>query len=268
MSGSAVMAGLRALGWAVRTGMADHGVIFTVWSWFFGWFLRILAQVLFFVVIGGLLGPEQRRFLFVGNAVLLMAAHSLLATASTTWERNYGTFALLVASPTSPGLVLFGRSLFWVPEGLACAVGALLILGPVAGLSLSVTTVLWCLPVLLLIGLTTYALGIFLGALALLAVDLRNVMSSAMLTLMMVLCGVNLPAGALGTVPGAVAAALPLTHGLRAVREIVAGTVDGHVALLALAELGVGIGWFAAAAVVMRLLAVRSRVDGAPLFAD
>ena len=158
---------LRILGYAAGSGLSDYSAAFTVRTWFLGWYSRILAQVLFFATIGSLLGRSHTRYLLIGNAVFLMTLHGLLTTASTTWERDSGTLPLLVAAPTPAPLVLAGRSLFWVPQGLACALGSLVLIGLPLHVSLPALRLLQCLPMLLLIGLSSYCLGLFLGALVL-----------------------------------------------------------------------------------------------------
>lgn len=257
---------LAVLGWATRAGAADHSVIFTWKTWLFGWFLRMLAQVLFFTTIGNLIGPGQARFLLIGNAVLMVTLHGLHTTASTTWEIENGTLPLLVASPSNPALVLAGRSLFWLPDGLACGLGAIGILSPVGGLHLTAGRVALVLCLLVVIALASYCLGLFLGALVLTAPDLRNVVSNATLTAMMALCGVEFPRADLGPGLDRAGAFLPLTHGLQAVRDVLAGAADSHTALLAAQEAAVGGAWLAAATAVLALRARRSRRDGAALF--
>ena len=257
---------LAALGWAARAGAADHGVMFKWQTWLFSWFVRMLAQVLFFTVIGSQIGPGQARFLLIGNAVLMVTLHGLHTTASTTWEIENGTLPLLVASPSSPALVLAGRSLFWLPDGLACGLGAILLLSPVGGLHLTPGRVVLVTGLLVVIALASYCLGLFLGSLVLTAADLRNVVSNATLTAMMALCGVEFPRADLGAGLDRVGAVLPLTHGLQAVRDVLGGAAGAHTAVLAGQEAAVGCLWLAAASAVLALRARRSRRDGAALF--
>ena len=257
---------LRIAWYATRSGLSDYSAAFTWRSWLAGWYLRILAQVLFFATMGALLGHSQTSYLLIGNAVFLMATHSLLATASTTWERDSGTLPLLVASPAPAWLVLLTRSLFWIPEGLACAVGALLIIGPPLGVSLPLVRLLWCVPMLTLIGATTYCLGVFLGSVVLARNDLRNVVGNAVSTTMMAICAVNVPAAALGPLVRRVADLLPLTHGLVAIRATLAHGPDAAVAAQLGYEAATGAGWLVAALLTLRVMERRSRRDGRIVF--
>lgn len=257
---------LRILGYAVRSGLSDYGAAFTVRTWFLGWYSRILAQVLFFATIGSLLGRSHTRYLLIGNAVFLMTLHGLLTTASTTWERDYGTMPLLVAAPVPAPLVLAGRSLFWVPQGFACALGSLVLIGLPLHISLPVVRLLQCLPMLLLIGLSSYCLGLFLGALVLSNNDLRNVVSNAATTMMMAVCGVDVPLSVLPVPVRSVSDVLPLTHGLRAVRQTLDGGPAGAALWQLALEAATGVGWLLVALAVLRWLESRSRRDGRIVF--
>jgi ABC-2 type transport system permease protein len=68
--------------------------------------------------------------------------------------------------------------------------------------------------------------------------------------------------------PDRIAAVLPLTHGLAAIRETLASGPDRHVALLAGAEIAVGAGWLVAGVAILGWLARRSRRDGMVLFSQ
>lgn len=116
------------LRYAFLCGWRDYQAIFTVKTWLAGWFVRVVAQVSFFALIGRLLGSDERtEFLLIGNAVLLAALSTMFAVASTSWERWQGTLPLLVASPTGSVLVFFGRSAFWIPDALSSSLGTLFV---------------------------------------------------------------------------------------------------------------------------------------------
>ena len=85
---------------------------------------------------------------------------------------------------------------------------------------------------------------------------------------MMALCGVDVPPSVLPAPVRALSEVLPLTHGLMAVRLVLAGrSLTAAAGPLAL-ELATGAGWFLAALLILRRLETRSRRDGRILFAD
>lgn len=256
----------RIVWYSVRSGLADYTIIFTWRTWLFGWYLRILAQVMFFASIGWLLSPNDTQYLLVGNAVAMMSVHSLFATASTAWERRCGTLPLIVASPARPIVVLASRSLHWIAEGLVCSLGSLIIVGQLLGVGLPLARIVSAVPLLILVGCSTYALGLFLGALVLNRTDLRNVVSNAVTATMLAICGVNVPVQAFGPVAEMAAPLLPLTHGLAAIRAVLSGDSMGSIAAQALWEGAVGVAWFAAAVAVLHWMEWRARRSGGLVF--
>ncbi len=162
------MTTLRIMRYALLSGAYDYGSIYTWRSWLGGWFLRVLAQVSFFALIGRLLGAEQQTwFLLVGNAVMLAAMEGVWALNMVGWERSAGTLPLLAASPTSPVLVLASRGVYLIADGSISALGALFVLGPLFGLPLPWPRVLLVIPLTILVGASAYCLGTFLGGIVL-----------------------------------------------------------------------------------------------------
>ncbi len=237
---------LRVVRYAAFAGAVDYLSIYTWRSWLGGWFVRVLAQVTFFALIGKLVavGHDQAVwFLLVGNAVMLAAMEGVFALNMVNWERNSGTLALLAASPTSPVVVLSSRGVYLVADGTVSAVGALLVLGPVFHLPVSWPSALLIIPLMVLIGLSAYSLGTFLGGLVIGFRSVNSIVVNVGIVVLMALCGVNVP---LDAYPGPVlwvSHLLPITSGLVAVRDVVAGHLGAAVPH-ALAEVGVAAGWF------------------------
>ena len=77
--------------------------------------------------------------------------------------------------------------------------------------------------------------------------------------LMLLLCGVNVPLGALPGWLEAVGRALPLTHAIEAAREVAAGATLGDVGGLIAREAAIGAGYAAAAYVLLRFFEEESR---------
>lgn len=242
--------------------------MYTWRTWTAGWLLRVVAQVIFYSLMGRLVGSDERlHFLVVGNAVMLCATTVIFVVQSTTWERSTGTIPLLIAAPVSPLVVLFGRSVQWIPDAVASSLVAFAVAGPLFGVPVPLPRALWVLPLLLLVTLTTYLMGTFFGSLVLRYADARNLVSNVVGATMMAVCGVNVPLSFFPEWVQAVARCLPLTHGLEAVRGVLAAAPAGQVLADVVVEIAVGLGWFMLAAASFRWFAEGGRKDGSIEFA-
>lgn len=256
-------ADLRVLSTATATARADLAAMYTWKTWLGGWLLRVLAQVTFFALIGQLLGSrDTAQYLAVGNAVAIVVVEAMMVVASTTWERNAGTLPLLVASPGRLPLVFVGRSVQWLADGTACACIAFYVVGGVFGVPLGSVSTLLVVPLIAVIGLSTYAFGLLAAALVLKAVALRNVVSNVGYLTLMAVTGVQVPVSFWPDWIGGIAQLLPVTHGLAGVRGLVTGAPLSEVAGNAALELAVGAGWLTVALLSFRQLAESGRRDG------
>jgi ABC-2 type transport system permease protein len=253
---------LRIIRYAFLSGAQDYGSIYTWKTWLGGWFLRVLAQVTFFALLGRLLNSaEQTWFLLVGNAVMLAAMEGVWALNMVAWERNAGTLPLLVASPTNPVVVLASRGTYLIGDGVVSALGALFIIGPIFGLPLPWPRILLVLPLTVLVGASAYCFGTFLGGILLGFRWLNNLVANVGLVTVMTLCGVNVPLAAYPAPVARVAELLPLTHGLIAIRHVLAGRLAAAAAQ-ALAEAAVGAGWLLGCMLTFGWFVARGRRDG------
>lgn len=214
---------LRVIGHSSANALADLRATYTWRSWAFGWLGRMLAQVTFFVLLGkAVAGPDQMRYLVLGNALMTCVMEAMSVVPSSTWERVEGTLPLLVASPTRPVWVLLGRSLEWPVSGTATSLVALFVLGPAFGVSWQLAQVPLVVVLVVLTALGTYLLGICLSAVVLVNRGLRNVLSNASYLVMMAICGVMVPVAYWPTWVGLLADTIPLTHFLEALRAVAA----------------------------------------------
>ncbi len=258
---------LAVLRHAAVCGFADFGFTYTIWTWLFGLFVRMVAQVAFFAFIGRLLeSPEQVEFLFVGNVVMAAAAGALTTVVATSWERGAGTLPLLVASPTSPVLVLMGRSVWFVGNGLLLALGALMLVAPMFDVALPWARLPALVALLVLVTLSTYMAALFLGAVVLRATGARRTAANVARLVVMAFGGVSVPRSLFPEAVERAAGLLPLTHGLDAIRGLFAGgAVTGILGDAALEAL-VASGWMVLALVTFRRLADAGRRDGSIVF--
>lgn len=253
----------RVFRYAALTGFQDFRSEYSVVSWISEWLVRIVFQMIFFALIGRLVGSEEQvRFLVIGNGVMLASMTVMFVVQSTTWERFTGTLPLLIAAPASPLVVFAGRSVEWIPDAIATSLAGLFIVAPLFGVDVPVTRVLLILPLLLLITLTTYAFGLFLGSLVLRAMMARNLVANLGYSALMALAGVNVPVTFFPEPLQLVASLLPLTHGLAAVRAVLDGATLTAVGSNVMVEAIVGCGWLALALASFRWLAEGGRKDG------
>lgn len=264
---------LRIVRRSAANAWADLAVIYTPLTWTLGWLGRVVMQVVFFALVGVLLDSAQQvRFLFVGNAVMATAMEAMMCVASTTWERRTGTLPLLVAAPSRLWPVFVGRSLQWLPSGVATASVALFAVGPAFGIRWTLARGAAALLCLIVVSVTTYCFGLAVAAVVLAAMNLRNVVSNISYTGMMLICGVMVPVRFWPGWVQAIAQALPLTHGLSAIRTLAdpapGGPVAGPVAVACAIALAVGVCWLGVAAVLLELLAASGRRTGSIEYAD
>lgn len=268
-----VMQPLRVVRYSLANAWADMWVMYSPLTWTLGWLGRVVAQVIFFAIIGILLdSPEATRYLFIGNAVLVTAMEALLVIPSSTWERRQGTMPLLVASPSLLSPVFVGRSVQWLPSGVLTSSVALFAVGPAFGVTWTLGTALATVGCLVVVAVTTYCLGLVVAACVLAAMELRNVASGIVYMTMMLICGVMVPATFWPGWVQAIAQALPLTHALSAIRVLAdppAGGVPAEQVLLPLlVAAGIGGGWLLLAALLLEWLAAAGRRSGSIEYAD
>ena len=257
------MTTLRNARYAFVAGFQDYAEIFTWKSWLAGWYLRVLAQVSFFALIGRLLESEaQTEFLLIGNAIVIAAQEGLWALNIVLGERHAGTLSLLLASPSSPVLVFAARGSYLIADGLAASLGALFVVGPLFGIEFPWPQVLLVIPLTILVGATTYFLGTLLAGLIIRWREGNIVVANVAIVVTMTLCGVNVPLAFYPQPVEWVSQLLPLTHGLIAIRGVVDGAPAGEIALNAALEAVVGAGWLLLALATFGYFVSRGRRDG------
>ncbi|MDQ3380520.1 MAG: ABC transporter permease [Actinomycetota bacterium] len=253
----------RVVRWAAESGARDYASIYTWKSWLAAWYLRVLAQVVFFALIGRLLESDDAvYFLLIGNAVMLAAMEGIWALNLISWERHTSTLPLLVASPSSPVTVFGARGLYMAADGLISAMGALFVAGPIFGLPLPWPDVLLVPPLTALVGLSAYCFGTFLGGVIIGYREINNVVVNGSILLLMAIAGVNVPVDYYPEPVEWISNILPLTHGLDAIREVLAEGEAFSVLVYAAMEGAVALGWLTLALFTFNRLATRGRADG------
>ena len=248
-----MVGGLRAFEAGAMVSRADLRVVYTWKTWAFGWLVRIICQVIFYAIIGRLLGSDDDvARLFTGAAVMAAVTEVMLVCASTTWGRMQGTLPMLVTAPGGLAATLAGRSVLWLPAGCATSMICLFVVGPFFHVRPSFPDGL-AIAVLLVVGVvSTYAFGLVLAGLVLWAPDLRNLVSTVAVGLMTACCGAVVPVTYLARLGAGAVQVLPITHALAGIHAAREGTltVDGFLGELGLTA-GTGAVWLALSVVVI-----------------
>ncbi len=201
-----------------------------------------LMYMFFFVFLGKYAtGESNTSFYVIGNAVQMVAFSGIFGvTMSIAGDRWDGTLPYLFGTPANRPVLFFGRAFMHVINGALTVVlsfvwGVLLL-----GLDLSNANLPSLGAVILATAFSTCGLGLLFGAVALMT---RNVMfvNNTIFFLLLFFSGANI---ALDTLPAwmkAISFALPLTRGIAAARQIVAGADLSDVAPLLGGEVGFGV---------------------------
>lgn len=255
----------RVLGWAAYLSLYEFFSVYPPMQYVIAWIPRVLFQVAFFALVAQFLGgPDYLHFALVGTAA--WAAYGAVVTftvASLTWELRAGTIPLLIASPSTPLLVLVGRNLADLANGV---ISGIVGLGAAAvAFGVPVTPLGGVLAVMLfaLIAATTYAFALFLGSFVLRFPEYRNVTSNLASIGITFLAGVYVPTAFLPDWAQAVASLLPVTHGLRSLREGLGATsLTDAVLAPAAVEVAIGALYFTLAQLSFAFFLRRARLRG------
>ncbi len=235
----------------------------------FGWlnpylFVIILlvpsvTQILFFAYLGRAAGVENDTFYVVGNAVVAAAVPCLFGMADTiTDERYTHTLSLLVVSPASRLALFLGRAAPVAANGAIVSGFAFVVGSLVLGVSVPVSAVGSLAVTILVTGFACTGLGIVNASLGLRWRE-SALLSNLILYFLLLAAGVNVPLDLLPGWLSTIAQGLPVTHGVEAARELVAGGSLVGVAPLLAAELAVGLAYAAVGLFLVRLFEVEAR---------
>ncbi|MFZ5818230.1 MAG: ABC transporter permease [Bacillota bacterium] len=222
-----------------------------------------LFQILFFAMVGRYGSPEQSTSWYaVGNAVHGCALTAVFAVGAIfNQERSAGTLGLVLITPRSRMLVFAGRALVLILHGLVTVALGFLLGWAVLGLDLSQTNWPALLLVLLLVTLTSGALGLAVSAFNLVATDVNLVLNTLVAGLLL-LAGINFPPEMLPAPLRLLSGALPMTRGVAAARLAVEGVGLADLLPLIQGEALVGLSYLLLGYLLFRALEQQSRRAG------
>ncbi|KKM11823.1 hypothetical protein SY88_06445 [Clostridiales bacterium PH28_bin88] len=214
-----------------------------------------LEQILFFSLLGiYVTGPSTVEYYVIGNSIQIMALNGIYgASMSIGRERNAGTLTYLFGSPTSRILILIGRTLFHILDGISGTVLGLFVGHFAFGISFAETRFDILAVAVVVTAFATTGLGLFLGSLSLL---FENGMFFANLAyvLTLLVSGINLPVENLPIALQFVSAIMPMTNGVAAARVAMVGGSFQFALPLLLRELIIGMTYLTVAYTFFRIL--------------
>jgi ABC-2 type transport system permease protein len=246
---------------SLLVGARDFRLFWNWRTWLFGWLSRILTGAASWVLVGRLLGDTTRlNYLLVGNAAV--AGVGTFAVAASAWERWDGTYALLVVAPRSMAPAMMGRMAVWILHWIGSSFATFVFLWLAFSWHPPMMGLLVAIPGVTLLALSTYALSLFLGACIGRVPALRNILINLLTSAILVLCGVSVPVSFWPRWVQVIAAVLPTTHALAAIRAGFAGQPGWGVAREMGLEALVGFGWLTLAVLTIDRMAEAGRADG------
>jgi ABC-2 type transport system permease protein len=218
-----------------------------------------LFQILFFTYVGKAYTTLPEQFFIVGNAVQVSAMSGIYAATMTIAnERQFGTLSPLLATPANRVVLFFGRSVPVIFNGLVVSVFGFVVGVVLLDLNLAAASLPALAVVLVVTVSSCTTFGMMLGSFGLRARDVFF-FSNLVYFLMLLFCGVNVPQEDLPGWMQVVGDAMPMTHGIKAAREVAAGGSLSASAGLVGAELLVGAVWGAIAFGLFKVFEVESR---------
>jgi len=225
--------------------------------------LMPLSQMFFFVFLGTFAtSADNASFYIVGNAIQIAAVSGIYGmTMSIGGDRDAGTLGYILGTPANRLIVFMGRAFMNIMDGalgvvIAFTWGVLLM-----GLDLSNTDIGALALTILVTTISTCGLGLLMGCLALITVNVMFV-NNFVYFLLLIFSGANIPLAQLPSWIQFVSYSLPLTRGILVARQLVDGAGLMEISPLLWGELGVGLAYFFVGYVLFAIFEVVAKRRG------
>lgn len=203
--------------------------------------LAPLSQILFFTLLGTFAtGPDTASFYAIGNAIQLTAMSGIYGvTMSVGGERNEGTLIYLFGSPANRLLTFLGRSFVHILDGMLGVVMGLVWAGLLMGVDYSRSDLPALALTIFITTVSTSGFGLLMGCLSLVTVNVMFI-NNTIYFLLLVFSGANVPLTNFPVWIQRAAHLLPLTRGIQAARQVIAGSSFQEVSPLLAGEMLIG----------------------------
>ena len=221
---------------------AYRGLINWLSPWIFFPTLVIapIFQILLFVFIGRSAGTETDEFYVLGNAIQYASIPCIFAmTHAIAGERHQGTLSYILVTPAGRLPLFLGRALPVIANAMVVSAFSLLVSGLLVGIDVPVRTWAPIALVILIAAFSCTGLGLVCAGIGL-RVRETSVLNNVLFGLLLIFTGANVP---LDQLPGwmeAIAVRVPLTHAIRAAREVADGSSLADVSNLLATEAVIG----------------------------
>jgi len=250
---------------AGRIGFSDMASIYTVRTWVFGWFARLVVQVIFYSLFGFLLGSAAlAHYRAIGNSAALVSIEGMAVVIAVTRERGEGTLPLqlLAPYPYAFALTYLTRGICNLVVGIGSSTAAFIIAAFIFRFPVAFPGVLLTPLFMAVMALASYCFGLALGATVMARPALQWLVINVGYLSVMTFSGVNVPVSYWPAPIQVIASMLPLTHGLAAFRLLLNGGPPATIAIGLAAELAVAAWWLACALCVLSLAVWNGRRSG------
>jgi ABC-2 type transport system permease protein len=222
-----------------------------------------LVQMFFFVYLGTYAtSADNRSFYIIGNSLQIAAVSGIYGmTMSIDGDRDNGTLGYIFGTPANRLVVFMGRAFMNIMDGAFGAVIAIAWGVVLMGLDISNTNIPALVITILITTISTCGLGLLMGCLALITVNVMFV-NNFVYFMLLIFSGANIPLDQLPIWIRSVSYMLPLTRGILAAREIVGGAGLMDVAPFLLGELGIGLAYFLIGYILFAIFEVLAKRRG------
>jgi ABC-2 type transport system permease protein len=245
-------------------GRKDIAVFWWNWKlWLTTWILRIVTSAATWILLGRLIGSEERVFfLLIGNAVIVGPQAAGWVVASSTWDRFEGTYPMLVAAPTSLAPAMIGRTSIWLINGVLTSLATFAILVALFRFPLRMPDALFAPLIVAVVCASSYGFSLLIGSFVIRIPSTRNIAHNLATTMLTAFCGVSVPVAFWPRWIQTITTILPVTHGLQSMRLLLGGGPPSAIVEGVLLEAAVGLTWLTLGVLTMDRMADRGRRDG------
>ena len=247
-------------------GFAELRIFWSDWRvWLVAHIGRATTSAATLILLGRLLGSEDRvHYLLIGQIVMVGTQYVGWTVAAFTWDRMFnGTFVMLVAAPSSLVPAMVGRTSIWILNGVATSFMMFAILTPIFGLPLSLAGLVWTPFLIVVVCVSYYGFAFCMASMVNWAPQLRNIVHNIASILLTAIGGVVVPLTFWPQWVSHIARILPVTHGLRSLRLLLAGGSPREIVSGAAIEILIGLVWFLAGVLTLDRTVNVARRSGA-----